>query len=90
VLKVSTPLETFHSCPLRPSFVILTPIFPLIGWWYGEPDGEPDGRRDEPYVEPARCELELTAAGFGCLDVVVPDGEVPYAGLVKSYQNLRT
>lgn len=50
-------------------------IFGLLpGWWYGEQDGRPD----EPYVDPARWETELTHAGFDGLDAVVLDAEEPY------------
>lgn len=50
-------------------------IFGLFeDWWYGEGDG----RVDEPYVAPARWELELKTAGFANLDTVVLDADEPH------------
>jgi acyl transferase domain-containing protein/SAM-dependent methyltransferase len=41
----------------------------LPSWWCGSEDG----RYDEPYLSPERWEEELIAAGFGSVDVVLPD-----------------
>ncbi|KAK4118948.1 hypothetical protein N657DRAFT_694068 [Parathielavia appendiculata] len=46
----------------------------LPGWWCGELDG----RIDEPYVDPARWEAEMVAAGFEGLDAVVLDSSEPF------------
>jgi acyl transferase domain-containing protein/SAM-dependent methyltransferase len=63
-------LHELNSPSKLPNF-----IFGLLpGWWYGESDG----RAQEPYVDPARWQSELTSAGFGGLDAVVLDGEEPH------------
>jgi acyl transferase domain-containing protein len=63
-------LHELYSTSKWPNFIFGT----LPGWWYGELDGRPD----EPCVEPARWESELTRAGFASLDAVVLDGQEPY------------
>ncbi|KIM92741.1 hypothetical protein OIDMADRAFT_62276 [Oidiodendron maius Zn] len=63
-------LHELHTVSKHTDFIFGT----LPGWWYGEQDG----RANKPYVEPARWESELIAAGFGGLDAVVLDAEVPY------------
>ncbi|KAK1624733.1 putative polyketide synthase [Colletotrichum phormii] len=45
----------------------------LPGWWLGVSDDRP-----EPYISPARWDLELRDAGFSGTDAVVYDDEYPY------------
>ncbi|KAK2057644.1 putative polyketide synthase [Colletotrichum caudatum] len=45
----------------------------LPGWWLGVSDDRP-----EPYISPARWDLELRDAGFSGADAVVYDDEYPY------------
>jgi hypothetical protein len=46
----------------------------LPGWWLGESDG----RSQQPYISPARWDIELKKAGFAGVEAAIYDEETPY------------
>ncbi|KAF6795324.1 polyketide synthase [Colletotrichum musicola] len=75
VRKLMKPGGKLFLQELSPEWRMINFIMGFLpGWWLGVSDERPD----EPYISPARWDLELRNAGFSGTDAVVYDDETPY------------